>query len=181
MKIQGDHTLRAAREQVWRLLVDPDVLKRCTPGCDKLQLIGENSYEAVLNVGVGAVKGRYAGRLRLEELQPPSHLKLVVEGQGAQGFVNGAGSMDLHQADGETIVAYTGDVQLGGPMASIGQRMLQSSAKMLAGQFFTAIEAEVVAINQAQAMGQPVVPPQHGILRDFLRYLWAMIKKVFAG
>jgi hypothetical protein len=180
MRIQGDHNLKATREQIWELLINPDVIKRCTPGCEQLELVVENTYEAVLNLGVGAVKGRYTGRIRLEDLQPPQHLKMVVDGKGTQGFVKGTGHLDLLETDSGTNVAYTGDVQLGGPMASIGQRMLQNSAKLVAGQFFTAIEAEVAAINQAQSTGQPVVPPKQGVLRNLLRYLWAWLKRLWA-
>lgn len=181
MKIEGNHTLGASREQIWKLLIDPAVMKRCTPGCDKLELIDESTYEAALNIGVGAVKGQYTGRMRLEDLQPPSHLKLIVDGKGTQGFVKGIGILDLSEADGGTMVTYTGDVQLGGPIASVGQRMLQSSAKMMAGQFFTALEAEVAAIKQAAATGQPFVPPKQGLFRNLVRYLWALIKRLFAG
>ena len=180
MKIQGDHILKTPREQLWSLLVDPGIMKRCTPGCEKLELIEENTYEAVLNLGVGAVKGRYTGRLRLEDLQSPAHLKIVVEGKGAQGFVKGIGYLDLHEGNRTTTVVYSGDVQLGGPIASVGQRMLQGSAKVIAGQFFTALEAEVTAINKAHAMNQPVVAPKQGFFRNLLRYLWALLKQVWA-
>ncbi|MBI3951522.1 MAG: carbon monoxide dehydrogenase subunit G [Acidobacteria bacterium] len=180
MKIQGEHNLNAPREQVWRLLLDPEVLKRCTPGCERLEQIEENTYEAVLNLGVAAVKGRYTGQVRLEEIQPPSHLKMIIEGKGAQGFVKGTGYLDVREVDGGTNVTYNGDVQLGGPIASIAQRMLQSSAKMMAGQFFTAIEAEVAAVQQAEAAGQPVIPPKQGLFRNLFRYLWVLLKRVFA-
>lgn len=180
MRIQGDHNLRARREQIWELLVNAEVLRRCTPGCERLELIAENTYEAVLNLGIGAVRGRYTGRVRLEELHPPQHLKMVVDGKGTQGFIKGTGTLDLLATDDGTKVIYTGDVQLGGPMASIGQRMLHSSAKLLAGQFFTAVEAEVAAINQARAVGQPVVPPRQGLFRNLIRYLWAWLKRLWA-
>lgn len=179
MKIQGNQTLDATPERVWKLLVDAEVLKRCTPGCERLELSEEDVYEAVLNVGVGAVTGRYTGRVRLQEMQPPFHLKLVVDGRGTQGFVRGTGVLDLAEAGGGTSVTYVGSVQLGGPIASIGQRVLQSSARMMVGQFFVALKAELAAVKRAERTGRAVVAPKQGIFRNFLRSVWSLVKRIF--
>lgn len=181
MKLHGEHRLNASPDQVWQLLVDPDVLKRCTPGCERLEQIEENTYEAALQLGIGAIKGRYTGRIRLEELQPPAHLKMSVDGRGTQGFVKGNGTLELTAVDSMTKIVYSGEVQLGGPLAGIGQRLIQSSATVIAGQFFTALETEVAARRKAAATGVPAVPPSHGIVRTFLRYLWRLIKRLFVS
>jgi hypothetical protein len=180
MKIEGTHRLAAPRETVWQLLTDPLVLKRCTPGCEQLDLISEHTYAARLNVGIGAVKGQYTGQIRLGEMQPPAHFKMVVEGKGSQGFVKGTGILDLEQDADVTIVKYQGEVQLGGPLAAVGQRMLQSSSKLMAGQFFTAIEAEVAAVQKAKETGHPIAPPKHGFFRNLLRYVWSLMKRIWA-
>ena len=180
MKIEGTHRFSAQRETVWQLLTDPAVLKRCTPGCEQLDLTSEHVYAARLNVGVGAVKGQYTGQIKLEEMLPPAHFKMVVEGKGSQGFVKGTGILDLEPDGAETIVKYQGEVQLGGPLASVGQRMLQSSSKMMAGQFFTAIEAEVSAVQKAKETGHPIVPPKQGFFRNLIRYVWSLLKRIWA-
>ncbi|MCS6805276.1 MAG: carbon monoxide dehydrogenase subunit G [Acidobacteriota bacterium] len=181
MKLHGEHHVNASPDQVWQLLVDPDVLKRCTPGCERLDQIEANTYEAALQLGIGAIKGKYTGRIRLEELRPPAHLKMSVDGRGTQGFVKGNGTLELTALDSMTKIVYSGDVQLGGPLAGIGQRLIQSSATVIAGQFFTALDAEIAARRKAATTGAPVTPPSHGIVRTFLRYLWGLIKRLFAS
>jgi carbon monoxide dehydrogenase subunit G len=165
MKIEGTHLLRARRERIYGALTDPGVLQRCIPGCERLEKTGEDSYAATLRTGVGSIKGLFKGNVRLEEMRPPSHYRLVVDGKGQPGFLKGAGNLDLEEADdGEgTIIKYTGDVQVGGTIASVGQRMIQGAAKMMAAQFFTALEAEAQT-----ATGDP--PPTHGFFRTALRW-----------
>ncbi len=181
MKIEGTHTLKARREMVWRLLNDPQVIARCLPGCQSLEPQGENTYKATLTVGVASIRGTYAGTFRLTDLVPPIRYRIAFEGKGPQGFAKGTGAIVLEERDAETIIHYSGDVQVGGPIASVGQRMLQGTARMLAGQFFTAIEAEVEALQKAEITGAPPVPPRHGIVRTLLRYVWNWIRSLFRG
>jgi carbon monoxide dehydrogenase subunit G len=176
MKIEGTHTLKAPRDVVWRLLLDPQVIARCLPGCQQLDPEGENRYKAVLSVGVASIRGTYTGTFQVKDLVPPDRYGIVFEGKGPQGFARGTGALILEERDAETVVHYSGDVQVGGPIASVGQRMLQGTARMLAGQFFTALEAEVAALQRAEAAGTAVSPPRHGIFRTFLRYLWHRIR-----
>src|SRR5438094_8283182 len=116
MKIAGEQGLSAPRERVWELFNDPDRLSRLIPGCEKLQVLGADEYAGTINVGIAAVKGVYTGTLKLEEKRPPEHYKMIVDGKGKQGFVRGSGTLDLASKDGETIVKYAGDVQVGGPL-----------------------------------------------------------------
>jgi carbon monoxide dehydrogenase subunit G len=140
------------------------------PGCEKIEPSAEpNSYDITLTVGIGAIKGVYAGKIRLEDIQPPSHYKMIVEGKGSPGFVKGEGELDLTEADGTTTISYRGDIQIGGMLASVGQRMIQSSSKMIIGQFFTAIEAEAASAPDSS-------PPKHGFFRNLLRAIWKRIK-----
>lgn len=145
MKIEGTHKIEAPRERVFAALTDPAVLQRCIPGCEQMEKSGENSYNAKLTAGVGPVKGVFAATVSLSELVPPEHYKLIVEGKGQPGFVNGTGELSLKDAGGATEIQYTGEVNVGGLIASVGQRMIQGTATMLAGRFFKALESEMKA------------------------------------
>ena len=145
MKISGTQTFPAPRQKVWEFLVDPQRIAKCLPGCEKLEAVGENEYSSQINVGLAAVKGVYTGKIKLDEMQPPSHYKMLIDGKGKQGFIKGFGTLDLEDQNGQTLLQYTGDIQVGGPLASVGQRMIDGAAKMMIGQFFTAMEAEIQA------------------------------------
>jgi hypothetical protein len=176
MKIEGTHTLRARRERVYQALTDPSILQRCIPGCEKLDHAGENAYAATLKSGVGAIKGVFNGNVKLENMQPPAHYRIVVDGKGQPGFVKGAGDFDLsEEEDGATVIKYTGDLQVGGTLASVGQRMIQGAAKMMATQFFTSLEAE------AQAAEKREPPPKHGFFRTALRWFSGWLRRIFEG
>lgn len=172
MKIEGTHELRAKRERVFQVLTDPEVLKRCIPGCERLEKTGENAYAATLRAGVGSIKGVFTGNVRLEELRAPEHYRMVVDGKGQPGFLKGTGHLDLAEHADATIIKYVGEVQVGGTIASVGQRMIQGAAKMMASQFFTAIEAE--AKTEAN---DP--PPKHGFFRTALRWFSGWLKRTF--
>ncbi|MCA1818262.1 MAG: carbon monoxide dehydrogenase subunit G [Acidobacteria bacterium] len=174
MKIEGTHEIRAKREKVFRALLDPAVLQRCIPGCEQLEATGENTFAATLRAGVGTIKGVFKGTVKIEDVREPEHYRLVVEGKGQPGFVKGAGDLDL-EARGEalTAVRYSGDVQAGGTIASVGQRMIQGAAKMMASQFFTSLEAE------ARALEADEPPPRHGFFRNALRQLSGLLRKLF--
>ena len=168
MKLNGTQTFAAPRQKVWEFLVDPQRLARCLPGCEKLETTGEHEYSGVINVRIAAVKGVYNGKVKLDELQPPTHYKMLLDGKGKQGFFKGGGTITLAEQDGQTVLTYSGDVQVGGPLASVGQRMIDGAAKMMIGQFFTAMEAEVKAMP-----GEEV---RQGAAVNFWRYLLKLIR-----
>jgi len=172
MKIEGTHLLHAPRDRVYRSLIDPEVLERCIPGCERLELSGENNYSATIRAGAGSIKGVFNGSVRLEDMRAPEHYRIVVEGKGAPGFMKGAGDLDLVAQGEETTINYSGDVQVGGTIASVGQRMIQGTAKMMAAQFFTALEAEAKT-----AEGEP--PPKHGFFRTALRWFSGWLRRIF--
>ena len=98
MKLEGTHELQASRERVYQCLTDPEVLQRCIPGCERLEKTGDNSYSATIRTGVGSIKkGEFNGSVRLEEMRPPEHYRIVVEGKGEPGFVKGSGNLDLEE------------------------------------------------------------------------------------
>jgi len=149
MKIHGTHQIQAATDSVFAALINPEILHRCIPGCESLEQTVENSYTATMKAGVGAVKGTFKGNVRLEDIQPPSHYRMIVEGKGGPGFVKGTGEFDLTETNGTTDIAYTGDMQVGGVIASVGQRMIEAAAKMLAAKFFNELEKQVADVKPA--------------------------------
>ena len=161
MKLEGNHSILASRERVFEVLTDPEVLARCMPGCEKLQSLEDGSYELTISAGVGPIRGSYSGSVRLEDIQPPSHYRMVLDVKGKTGFVKGDGTVDLRE-DGEgTVILYSGNVQVGGPVAAVGQRLHLSAAKMMTRQLFGAIEAEATA-----GPGEEI---KHGIVRNIVR------------
>ena len=172
MKLEGTHQLEARRERVYQSLVNPEVLQRCIPGCERLERTGENSFSTTIRTGVGSIKGVFEGKVQLEDLREPEHFRIVVEGKGAPGFLKGSGDLDLAQEEDTTKVTYAGEVQVGGTIASVGQRMIQGAAKMMAAQFFTCLGAEAKT-----EVGEP--PPQHGFFRTALRWFSGWLKQIF--
>ena len=153
MKIEGSHKIDAPRERVFAALVNPQVLQKCIPGCEQMEKTGDNQYKAKLTAGVGPVKGVFTATVSLEDIVAPEHYKLVVEGKGQPGFVKGTGELNLKDEGGATEIQYTGDVNVGGLIASVGQRMIQATANMLAERFFKSLEAETATNNPASSTG----------------------------
>ena len=170
MKIEGSHQLNAPRARVYQCLIDPLVLQRCIPGCERLEKTAENSYDATMRTGIGSIKGVFDGKVRLEDMRSPEHYRIVVDGKGAPGFLKGSGDFDLAAQGETTTIKYTGELQVGGTIASVGQRMIQGTAKMMATQFFTALEAEAKT-----ATGE--APPQHGFFRTALRWFSGWLRR----
>ena len=172
MKIEGKNEIDAPRTRVFEALVNPDVLKRIIPGCERLEKTGENSFAATMRTGVGSIKGVFNGSVTLEDLRFPEHFRMMVEGKGGPGFLKGSGDLDLQESDNKTTISYTGDIQVGGTIASVGQRMIQGTVKMMAAQFFTALGAEAKT-----EQGEP--PPKHDFFRTALRWFSGWIRKIF--
>lgn len=172
MKLSGTRSFPVSQTAVWNFLIDANRLARCLPGCEGLEQTGENEYSGEIKVGVAAVKGVYNGKVTMQDLRPPEHYKLSLDGKGRQGFLKGSGTIDLRESDGQTLLSYTGNVQIGGPLASVGQRMVDGAAKMLIGQFFTAMDAELQA-----APDQTV---RQGALLNLWRALLSWLKRICA-
>jgi carbon monoxide dehydrogenase subunit G len=137
MKIEGTADMPAPRDRVWAALLDPVTLAAALPGCEKLEAVGPDEYKAVMKVGVGPIKGTFDGKVRLLDQQAPERYRMAVEGSGAPGFVRGEAAMRLEEVEGGTRVAYDADVQVGGLIASVGQRMLGGVSRMMLDQFFS--------------------------------------------
>jgi uncharacterized protein len=147
VKVSGSHTLNAPRERVWQLLNDPTFLKACLPGCESLEATGPDRYQATLTIGISVVKGKYTGSVVLSDKEPPQRFTMRVEGKGTGGFMQGTGQLELAEDPHGTQITYQGDVQVGGPIASIGQRLLEGATKMMVGQFFKAVNAQLATIS----------------------------------
>ena len=143
MTLQGTQKISARRDRVFQALIDPAVLQECIPGCQELEKTGEDQYKATLSAGVGPVKGVFAATISLKDISVPSQFTLVVEGKGQPGFVKGSGTLDLSEEDDSTTIEYSGEVNIGGLIAGVGQRMIQATAKLLAGRFFKTLEKEL--------------------------------------
>jgi carbon monoxide dehydrogenase subunit G len=143
LKVEGSYLMAFPRETVWKALTDPQVIAKCLPGCEKMEALGEDLYEATLKIGIGAVKGTFSSRIRMQVLSGGQQYRLAVEGKGAIGFLKGDGVITLDDSVEPTRVAYQGDVQIGGVIASVGQRMIQGFAKQTISQFFSAMEREM--------------------------------------
>jgi uncharacterized protein len=171
VKLDGTQQVAARRERVYQSLINPEVLQRCIPGCEQLEQTGENTFAATIRAGVGSIKGIFKGSVRLEDLREPEHFRMVVDGKGAPGFLKGSGDLDLVAQGESTTVNYSGEVQIGGTIAGVGQRMIQGTVKMMATQFFTALEAEAKT-----EVGEP--PPQHGFFRTALRWFSGWLRRL---
>jgi len=153
VKIRGHRTFEAPREEVWEIVLDPGVLSRVLPGCEDFHEVGENRFEGVLNIKVGPVQGTFQGTVELTDLDPPSGYHMSVQGKGAPGFVDGRGTLRLEEADGGTELHYEIDAKVGGRIASVGQRLLDSSARVVTRQALDGLEEQVRARTRAPAAG----------------------------
>ena len=144
MKIEGQFTFDGiAPLAVWSFLTDPNRIAQCLPGCEKLVQTGEGTYDMEMRFGVGAISGIFRGSIRLHDLKPTSEYQMTVEGSGAPGFVKGEGTVQLAAEDTGTLLRYSGDVAAGGPIASLGQRMIGGAARMVIDQFFKCVAGKV--------------------------------------
>ena len=118
-------------------------MAQCMPGCERMNEVAPDQFEAVMKVGVASVKGTYKGKVSIKDKQAPCHYVLSGEGSGGPGFMQGDVAIDLEEQDGKTVVKYSTDARIGGLIASIGQRMLNGVAKMMVEQFFKKVETFV--------------------------------------
>lgn len=145
MKVGGEYTFDGPQELVWDVLQDPDVLASVLPGCEKLDLVGENEYQGALKLKVGPVQGQFQGKVRLTDIQPPESYTMEVDGKGAPGFVKATGDLHLTGQGATTLLTYTGDARIGGRLASVGGRLMESSAKAIIKQSLDGLNGAVKA------------------------------------
>lgn len=166
MEVNGDYKFKASQDKVWKLLMDKTALQAALPGCERFEEVGDNEYEVTMKIGVASIKGVYNGKISMADMQEPTHYILKVEGAGGQGFLSGEGIFDLsEEGEGDklkTVVNYKGSANVGGTLAGIGARMLQPVAKMMAGNFFKAMEKQLKAQEdgESDAAGETEKQPE---------------------
>lgn len=143
MDVSGSYSFAAAPEAVWTLLTDPKVIAGCLPGCEGLEPLGEDRYRAALKLAVASVTGSYTGTVSMLDKNPPHSYRLVVEGKGAPGFVTGEATIELVSEGAGTTVRVTGQGQVGGLIARVGQRLLGSVSKMIMDRFFACLQTRL--------------------------------------
>ncbi|WP_030454283.1 SRPBCC family protein [Herbidospora cretacea] len=146
MKVVGSALIGAERSKVWDALQDPAVLVRTIPGCQRLEAVGSDVYTMTVSAGVASIKGIYQGEVALTDPQEPEAFVLKARGQGAPGTVDATVRVRLTEEDGGTRIDYDADAVVGGMVGGVGQRMLTSVAKKMAGEFFTAVEKDILAV-----------------------------------
>lgn len=155
MKIEGEHLFNGPRQDVWDMIQDPVVLASAVPGMDKLDKTSETEYFGKMNIRIGPVSGAFDGKLTMQDPVPPESTTLIVEGKGAPGFVKGAGNAKfVEQTDGKTMLVYDADLSIGGTLASVGQRMIDSVAKSMMRTAFETLDKALEARLAAKAVGK---------------------------
>ena len=144
MKISGEYQLANSRDAVWQALNDPDVLRRCIPGCESLERNSETELDANVAAVVGPVRARFRCKLSLENLNPPESYTLAGEGKaGASGFGRGLANVVLTESDGGTLLSYEADFKVGGKLAQVGSRLVLGATRKTADEFFGAFAREL--------------------------------------
>ena len=142
MDVNSSYSFGAPAARVWEVLLDPDALARCLPGCEKLTPLGNDKYEVAMSVGVGAIKGSYTAKITVADQVPPRSYSLIVEGTGTPGFVRGVAHISLEDQGETTLVKVVGEAQVGGTVARVGQRLIGNVNKMMMDRFFTCLQEE---------------------------------------
>ncbi|MGH6926026.1 MAG: SRPBCC family protein [Propylenella sp.] len=138
MELKGEYRILAPRERVWAMLNDPEILRQCIPGCESLDGSADNGFAARVTTKVGPVKATFNGEVKLSNLKPPESYTISGEGKGGvAGFAKGGADVHLADAGGETVLTYAVNAQVGGKLAQLGSRLIDSTAKKLADQFFS--------------------------------------------
>jgi hypothetical protein len=135
MKIEGEYIFDGPREDLWELVRDPEVLATCLPGTQSVQKMSDNEYAGEIKVRIGPISGTFSGQLFVTNEVPPVSCTLTVEGKGKVGFLKGIGNIDMiDQGESKTLMKYTGEVQIGGKVASVGQRLFDTVSKGMTKQ-----------------------------------------------
>jgi uncharacterized protein len=135
VKISGAHTLALTPEEAYRRMQDPTVLASCMPGCESLENIGPDEYKMKMKMAMASLSGAFDGKVRIAD-RTPEGFRLIVDGSGKLGFMKGEGLLKFAAAGEGTEVSYEGDVQVGGTIAAVGQRLIDATAKMMIKKFF---------------------------------------------
>ncbi|HJP23479.1 MAG TPA: carbon monoxide dehydrogenase subunit G [Alphaproteobacteria bacterium] len=152
MEMTGEHRLPAPRQQVWEALNDAEVLAACIPNCQGVEKISDTEFKATVSLKVGPVRAKFGGKITLSDLDPPASFSINGEGQGgAAGFAKGGAQVTLDEEEDATVLRYQAQASVGGKLAQIGSRLVDTAAKQIAGQFFSAFVAHMEAATAESA------------------------------
>ena len=150
MDMSGEYVIPAPRETVWKALNDPEILRQCIPGCEEVEKTAEDAFTAKVTAKVGPVRAKFSGKVTLSEIDPPNGYRISGEGTGgAVGFAKGGAKVSLSDVPEGTRLNYTVDATVGGKLAQIGSRLIDSTARKMANEFFSKF---------AEVVGQPSQP-----------------------
>lgn len=137
MEMNGEERIAASRDVVWAALNNPEVLKQCIPGCESLEMTSDNEMAATVKLKIGPVSAKFKGEVTLENINAPESYTITGEGKGGiAGFAKGGADVSLREDGADTILTYDVKAQVGGKLAQLGSRLIDSTSKKLAGQFF---------------------------------------------
>jgi carbon monoxide dehydrogenase subunit G len=148
MRLSGQYPFNAPAQTVWTLLNDPDVIASCLPGCERLEPLGDDRYRANLSLAIAAISGSYTGTVAIVDREGSRSYRLLVDGSGRAGFVKGEAKVELEPVEGDsnqTLVRVSGDGQVGGLLARVGQRLLGSVSQTMMDRFFACLRAKAEA------------------------------------
>lgn len=159
MQMSGEYRIEASRDAVWAALNDPEVLKRAIPGCQEIDKISDTEFAAKVKVKIGPVSAKFDGKVTFTDLDPPNGYTISGQGKGGPaGFAKGGAKVRLEADGAATILHYEVNAQVGGKLAQIGSRLIDVTAKKMAGDFFAAF-AEVVGGGVPEETGEETAPP----------------------
>jgi carbon monoxide dehydrogenase subunit G len=160
MKMDDTQSVPAPRAKVWAALNDPEILKKCIPGCERLEMTSPTEMLGAVVVKVGPVKANFTGKVTLSDLDPPKGYRISGEGTGGvAGFAKGGATVTLTpEGPSATLLHYVVDAQIGGKLAQLGARLIDSTAKKLAGEFFRAFAEAVAGAEAPLAALEPHAP-----------------------
>jgi carbon monoxide dehydrogenase subunit G len=167
VKLEGSYNFNAPQEAVWQALLDPEILARIMPGCERLDKIGDNEFRGVLKIRIGPMQGDFEGNVTLSDIDAPNGYRLRVNGRGPSGFMDGEGGVRLREQEGMTTMDYEGDVQVGGRIASVGHRLLDRSARALTEQSLDQLNQQIQARQQAGTAEAPPIEVQAPTQTEF--------------
>jgi carbon monoxide dehydrogenase subunit G len=184
MNLQGERLIAAAPEATWAALNDPETLKACIAGCETLERVADDEYLATMAMRIGPVNARFKGRLKLENIVPPSSYTIAFDGQGGvAGFGKGSADVKLVPEGAGTRLSYAAKAQVGGKLAQVGSRLIEGAASKITDDFFAAFEARLApAAEKAEAaITAPTAAPMPAAPGAGARWLWIVVALIAAA
>lgn len=186
MKLQGEYVFDGPREEVWAIIRDPNVLATALPGTQSLEQVSENEYEGEMHVRIGPVSGVFKGKIVVSDEVAPESCTLTVEGKGAPGFAKGEGRVQLAEQEGDkTLLQYEGDMQVGGRIANVGQRLIDSASRSMIDQGLESLNKslQVRILSEEEGIEAEYTPPTEAefaaaVAKDMAREMMPQAQKM---